>query len=76
MLAKLKRSLTEDVAPLLPAGVRYGDGDALEAFGRVWTQLIMRMRGESWKLSGKVIAQLRETKYPGLLRDSGAGASG
>ena len=76
MLAKLKRSLTEDVAPLLPAGVRYGDGDALEAFGRVWTQLIMRMRGESWKLSGKVIAQLRETKYPGLLRDSGSDASG
>jgi predicted nucleotidyltransferase component of viral defense system len=76
MLAKLNRSLTEDIDPLLPAGVRYSDGDALESFGRVWTQLIARMRGEPWKLTGKTIAQLRETKYPGLLRDSGAGASG
>lgn len=30
MLGKLTRSLTEDIAPLLPAGVRFNDDDAIE----------------------------------------------
>ena len=34
MLEKLTRSLTEDIAPLLPAGVRFNEDDAKQAFER------------------------------------------
>jgi hypothetical protein len=68
MLEKLTRSLTEDIAPLLPAGVRFNDEDALRAFERVWRHLIVRIRGEGWKLSEKAIDEMRLRKYPGLLR--------
>ena len=43
MLEKLTRSLTEDVAPMLPASVRWSDSDAIEAFGLVWTTLVARL---------------------------------
>ena len=36
MLAKLTRSLTDDIAPLLSADVVYGAADAQVAFERVW----------------------------------------
>ena len=39
MLEKLTRSLTEDIDPLLPAGVRFSENDAIEAFGKVWKEL-------------------------------------
>lgn len=68
MLEKLARSLTEDIAPLLPAGVRFNDDDAMRAFERVWTELIARIRGDAWKLTDKVIEELRTKKYPNLLR--------
>ena len=42
MLEKLTRSLTEDITPLLPTGVRFDDNDAMQAFERVWTDLISR----------------------------------
>jgi predicted nucleotidyltransferase component of viral defense system len=67
MLGKLTRSLTEDVAPLLPAGVRFSEDDAIEAFGKVWKELIMRIKGDAWKLTDKAIGELRERKYPKLL---------
>lgn len=67
MLEKLTRSLTEDIAPLLPAGVRFNDDDAIHAFERVWTELISHIRGDAWKLTDKVLAELRTKKYPGLL---------
>ena len=51
MLEKLTRSLTEDIAPLLPAGVRFNDDDAMRAFERVWKELIARVRGDAWKLT-------------------------
>lgn len=66
MLEKLPRSLTEDVAPLLPAGVRFNDDDAIEAFEKVWTELIMLIKGDAWKLTDTVIKELRATRYPGL----------
>ena len=69
MLEKLTRSLTEDIAPLLPAGIRFNDDDALRAFERVWRDLIVRIRGEGWKLAEKAIEELRRQKYPRLLRD-------
>ncbi len=69
MLEKLTRSLTEDIAPLLPAGIRFNDDDALRAFERVWKELIVRIRGEGWRLSVKAIEELRQQKYPRLLRD-------
>lgn len=67
MLKKLNQSLTEDIAPLLPAGVNFTDDDAIAAFGRVWTELIGRIPGESWKSSKTVIEAIRKSKIPGLL---------
>jgi len=68
MLEKLNRSLTDDVDPLLPAGVRFSDDDAIEAFGRVWKGLIIRIMGGAWKLTDKTVEELREKKYPKLLK--------
>jgi predicted nucleotidyltransferase component of viral defense system len=48
MLKKLNHSLTEDIVPLLPAGVTFTEDDAIEAFGRVWTGLITRIPGDPW----------------------------
>jgi predicted nucleotidyltransferase component of viral defense system len=67
MLERLARNLTEDVAPLLPVGIRFAEDDAIRAFEQIWTELIGRIRGESWKLTGDVLGQLRREKYPGLL---------
>ena len=67
MLEKLTRSLTEDVAPMLPAGVRWRDEDAIQAFERVWAELIARISGDRWKLSDAVIEELRAERYPALL---------
>ncbi len=68
MLEKLTRSLTEDVALLLPAGVRFTEEDALRAFERVWRNLIAQIKGNGWNSSEKVIAQLRKNGYPDLLK--------
>ena len=67
MLKKLNQSLTEDIAPLLPAGVSFSDADAIAAFGRVWGELVKRIPGEPWKSSGAVIEAIRKTKLPNLL---------
>ena len=67
MLEKLTRSLTEDIAPMLPASVRWSDEDAIQAFERVWTELIARISGDTWKLSAAVIEELRTKRYPALL---------
>ena len=67
MLEKLTRSLTEDIAPLLPTGVRFNDDDATQAFERVWKNLIARIKGDPWKLTDKALEELRIKKYPGLL---------
>jgi predicted nucleotidyltransferase component of viral defense system len=67
MLEKLTRSLTEDVAPLLPVGVRFSDDDAIQAFEHVWNELIVRLKGEAWKQTQRALEELRATKYPGLL---------
>lgn len=67
MLEKLSRSLTDDIGPLLPAGVRFNDDDALAAFEHVWRILIARIKGDPWKLTEKVLEELRAKKYPGLL---------
>jgi hypothetical protein len=69
MIKKLNQSLTEDIAPLLPAGVSFTDDDAIAAFGRVWGQLIQRIPGEPWKSSQAVIDEIRKTKIPALLRE-------
>jgi predicted nucleotidyltransferase component of viral defense system len=68
MLEKLTRSLTEDIAPLLPMGVHFNDDDAVRAFERVWNELIARFKGNAWKLTDKVLDELRTKKYPNLLR--------
>jgi predicted nucleotidyltransferase component of viral defense system len=67
MLDKLSRSLIEDIAPLLPAGASFTDHDAARAFEKVWIQLIARIKGEPWKMTEAVIAELRKAKYPDLL---------
>ncbi|HNI20795.1 MAG TPA: nucleotidyl transferase AbiEii/AbiGii toxin family protein, partial [Nitrospira sp.] len=68
MLEKFTRSLTEDIAPLLPSGVRFEENDAVDAFGRIWKGLIVRIQGEPWKLSGQVIEELRRGRVPLLLQ--------
>jgi len=67
MLEKLTHSLTEDISPLLPVGVEFTDEDALRAFGRVWYGLIARIKGDPWKLTEKVVEELRQKKFPRLL---------
>jgi predicted nucleotidyltransferase component of viral defense system len=67
MLQKLTRSLVEDVTPLLPAGVHFTDTHAMDAFNRVWTLLISRIKGEAWKSSADAITELRNKKHPLLL---------
>jgi len=69
MLEKLTRSLTEDVAPLLPAGVQFGDEQAIRSFERVWKNLVLRLRGDAWKSTGKAVAELRASRFPSLLAD-------
>ncbi len=66
MLRKLTRSLTEDIEPLLPVGVRFDQAIAIEAFNGIWRQLISRLRGDPWRSSAEVIAQL-QIKFAGLL---------
>ncbi|MBI3055192.1 MAG: nucleotidyl transferase AbiEii/AbiGii toxin family protein [Betaproteobacteria bacterium] len=73
MLEKLTRNLTEDIDPLLPTGVRYTDADAIEAFSRVWTELVARIKGDAWKLTDKVIEEFRQKKYPSFLKREWAG---
>jgi len=68
MLQKLERSLTEDIDPLLPAGVHFDEPEALRAFAMVWDELIVRIHGEAWMLSAKIIDDLRKKRFPGLLR--------
>ena len=68
MLEKLTRSLTEDIAPLLPAGVRFNDADALYACERVWMELITRIKGDAWKLTGTALKELRAKNSNFLLR--------
>lgn len=68
MLEKLSRSLTEDISPLLPAGIQFDDSIAVDAFNFVWWELIARIEGDSWKLSSQVIDELRIGRMPKLLR--------
>ena len=68
MLDKLTRSLTDDIRPMLAADVVYGDDDALEAFERVWFNLIVGVKGEAWHKSETVIEEFRATSFPNLLR--------
>ena len=66
MLRKLNGSLTEDIAPLLPAGVTFDAAAAIAAFGRVWAELIARIPGDSWKSTQGVIDAIRD-KIPAFL---------
>lgn len=67
MLQKLTRSLTEDIAPLLPVGVRFDEEAAIEAFNRIWTRLIVKLPGEPWKSTKSAVSELRLKRYPNLL---------
>lgn len=67
MLKKLNQSLTEDIAPLLPAGVGFTDADAIAAFARVWGEFIRRIPGDPWKSSNAVVEAFRKEKIPALL---------
>jgi predicted nucleotidyltransferase component of viral defense system len=67
MLKKLNHSLTEDIGPLLRAGVTFPEEDAIAAFNRVWGELILRIPGDPWKSSQGVIEAIRKAKIPALL---------
>jgi predicted nucleotidyltransferase component of viral defense system len=68
MLEKLTHSLTEDMAPLLPPGIKFHEDDAVAAFESIWNILITRINGDPWKQTDRAIEELREKKYPTLLR--------
>ena len=68
MLGKLTRNLTEDIAPLLPAGIRFDEADALSAFEHVWVELVQRLNGDSWNATARVVSELRARGYPTLLQ--------
>lgn len=70
MLKRLVASLTDDIGPLLPAGVRFEEDDAILAFENVWCQLIEHLPGEAWKSTPKVLDELREMKFPDLLANA------
>jgi predicted nucleotidyltransferase component of viral defense system len=67
MLQKLTGSLIEDIAPLLPTGVRYDESDAVEAFNGIWKRLVTKLKGKPWISSGEAITELRLKRFPGLL---------
>jgi hypothetical protein len=67
MLQKLTASLIEDIAPLLPTGVRYGESDAVEAFNGIWKRLVIKLKGKPWKSSDEAITELRAKRFLGLL---------
>ena len=67
MLEKLTRSLTEDIEPLLPPGITFHENDALTAFEHIWSELIVKFKGEPWKQTDHAIDELRQRKYPQLL---------
>jgi predicted nucleotidyltransferase component of viral defense system len=68
MLEKLTHSLTEDIGPLLPPGIKFHEHDAMAAFESIWTILISRIKGDPWKQTDRAIEELRKKKYPTLLR--------
>ncbi len=67
MLQKLTTSLVEDIAPLLPVGVRYDESEAVEAFNGIWARLVTKLKGEPWKASDEAVAELRLKRFPGVL---------
>ena len=44
----------------------FNDEDAMLSFERVWTQPITRIKGGAWKLTDKVVEELRTPRYRGL----------
>jgi hypothetical protein len=46
--------------------VNFDEALAIVAFNDVWSTLVARLRGDAWRLTADVVAQLR-TKYPRLL---------
>jgi hypothetical protein len=67
MLEKLTRSLTEAIAPLLPADIEFGDKEAIAAFETTRIEIIQNLRGDPWRLATKVIEELRQKTHPNLL---------
>jgi len=48
--------------------VEFSEASALVAFERIWTLLISRLNGDSWKLASQAIEEYRASRYPNLLR--------
>ena len=59
MLEKLTRSLIEGISPPLPVGVCFNDADAMWVCEQVWKKLVTRIKGAVWKLTDKVLEELR-----------------
>ena len=67
-LEQENRSLTEDIAPLLPTGATFSDDEAIPAFERIWFELISRIKGDPWKLSLRTIEKVQRVKFPTFLQ--------
>jgi len=57
-----------DLRQVEPAGVRFSEDDAIDAFGKVWKELVVRIKGDAWKLTDNAVGELREKRYPQLLK--------
>lgn len=55
LLDKLNRCLVNDIQPLLPSHVTYGQHDALEAFKALWLRLVVLVPGAPWKNTASAI---------------------
>ena len=68
MLQKFNKSLTEDISLLLPVGITFTEDEAINAFEKIWFELITRIKGEPWKLSQKAIETIRKDNKPAFLQ--------
>ena len=69
MLQKLTRSLTEDIAPLLPPGIVFNDETAWAAFERVWYSLVTQLNGDPWRTTPAALEELRKTPGDAIMRE-------
>lgn len=60
LLKKLAKNFIDDIRPLLPAQVNYGQDQALQAFKTLWLQLVVNLPGDPWKNTARAINQYHD----------------
>lgn len=60
LLKKLAKRFVDDIRPLLPTQVNYGQAQALQAFKTLWLQLVVNLPGDPWKNTVLAIKQYQD----------------